>query len=125
MLKVATSDPEFKRRKAQASFLEHFVAELTKPVMPNEKTFGYLGKNPQFALGAAMASLKWLAYGWGYEITGLDVLEAYKLALAVAKRLGVSAEVKNNIRKIIAADQSVGSFVQKVLGNYLCPSYSK
>lgn len=40
---------------------------------------------PAFSLGAAMAAaLRWLNEGWGYEVTGMDVVEAYELALAAA-----------------------------------------
>jgi hypothetical protein len=35
-------DPEFKGRKEHAAFLQRLVGELTKPVMPDEETFGYL-----------------------------------------------------------------------------------
>ena len=37
---------------------------------------------PAFSLGAAIAALRWLNEGWGYEVTGMDVVEAYDLALA-------------------------------------------
>ncbi|MCJ7541599.1 MAG: RES family NAD+ phosphorylase, partial [Desulfobacterales bacterium] len=35
-------DQEFKRRKGHAAFLQRLVGELTKPVMPNKETLGYL-----------------------------------------------------------------------------------
>ena len=46
----------------------------------------FLESEPAFSLGAAMAALRWLNEGWGYEVTGMDVVEAYDLALAAAER---------------------------------------
>ena len=33
----------------------------------------YLESEPAFALGSAMAALRWLSEGWGYEVTSADV----------------------------------------------------
>lgn len=35
-------DPEFSDRKGHAAFLQHFVGELTKPIMPDDETVEYL-----------------------------------------------------------------------------------
>jgi len=75
-----------------------------------------LHSNTQFALGSAIASLKWLADGYGYEITSLDVLNAYNLAVKAAEYLGVTKSVQNEIRQIVNTDRSIGKFVQEVLG---------
>jgi len=76
-------------------------------------------KNSEFALGAALASLKWLATGWGYEITSQDVLNAYNLALQAAENLGITILVQNEVQKIINADRSQGKFVQNVLAAHM------
>jgi len=41
-VKGSCFDPDFKTRKEHAAFFQHFVGELTKPVMPDEETFEYL-----------------------------------------------------------------------------------
>ena len=79
----------------------------------------YLNKNPKFALGVAIASLHWLAEGWGYEITGSDVYSAYDYAMKAAERLGITDLVKADIVKIVSADKSPGMFVRDILGRYL------
>ena len=56
--------------------------------------------------------------GYGYEITGADVWEAYRATLAAAERQGCGAEVKERVCKVIAAE-TAGGFVRKVLGREL------
>ena len=78
-----------------------------------------MNKNPKFALGVAIASLHWLAEGWGYEITGSDVYSAYDYAMKAAERLGITDLVKADIVKIVSADKSPGMFVRDILGRHL------
>jgi len=47
----------------------------------------YCEAQPAFALGCAMAALRWLGEGWGYEVTSADVVEAYDRALDAATKL--------------------------------------
>lgn len=75
-------------------------------------------KEPAFAIGAGLLSLHWLVQGYGYEITGADVWDAYRATLAVAERRGAGAEVKERIRKLVAGEEA-GGFVAKVLGRDL------
>lgn len=75
-------------------------------------------KEPAFAVGAGLLSLHWLAQGYGYEIAGADVWDAYRATMAAAERHGSGAEVKERVRKLVAAEQA-GGFVTKVLGREL------
>ncbi|MCU0690068.1 MAG: hypothetical protein MUF54_01575 [Polyangiaceae bacterium] len=79
----------------------------------------YTEKQPGFAAGAGLLSLYWLVQGYGYEITGADVWDAYRATLAAAERHGTSAEVKARIRKMVAAEGAGERFVTKVLGREL------
>lgn len=90
-----------------------------EPKTINRAARDYLQKNPKFALGVAMASLQWLAEGWGYEITASDVYSAYDYALKAAENLGITAQVKAEIAKIVRVDKSPGMFVKDVLGHHL------
>lgn len=72
-------------------------------------------KNPTFALEAGMAALRWLALGYGYEITGADVLAAYSHTMKAAEHADVTNETRARIRDIISRD----SFVTRILGRYL------
>jgi hypothetical protein len=41
----------------------------------------FVNKNPGFALLAGLAAIRWLAEGYGFEITGADVWAAYSHTL--------------------------------------------
>lgn len=60
-----------------------------EPKTLNRAARVYLDKEPKFALGVAMASQQWLSQGWGYEITGTDVLSAFDYAIKAAEKLGL------------------------------------
>ena len=76
----------------------------------------YLDSEPTFALGSAMAALRWLSEGWGYEVTSLDVLEAYDRAMEAAARLNMADEVNERIRQLgEASDNAAVQFVRKVV----------
>jgi len=54
--------------------------------------------HPTFALGAGMIALEWLAEGYGYEITGADVLLAFDSTLQAADALGSREQARVAIR---------------------------
>jgi hypothetical protein len=70
-------------------------------------------------VGAGLLALHWLLQGYGYDITGADVWEAYRATLAAAERHGDVAEVKQRVRKMVAAEPAGERFVTKVLGREL------
>jgi hypothetical protein len=76
-------------------------------------------KQPAFAASAGLLSLYWLVQGYGYEITSVDVWDAYRATLAAAERQGTSADVKERIRKLVVAEGAGERFVTKVLGREL------
>ena len=74
--------------------------------------------NPRFAAEAGLAALRWIAAGYGYEITGLDVLSAYSSAIEAAKHGSAVDEVEGRIRELLAAPTSTSrDFVAKILGH--------
>lgn len=77
----------------------------------------HVEEEPEFALGAGMAALRWLAAGYGYEITGADVWSAYASTLAAARVLGREAAVRDAIRALVASDPT--GFMAKVVGRDL------
>jgi len=66
-------------------------------------------------LRVALASLRWLIGGWGYEISGLDVLQAHHCAMKAAQALGREEEVAARIREMVASDGAAAAFVREVL----------
>jgi hypothetical protein len=76
-------------------------------------------KNPHFATEAGMAALRWLVEGYGYEVTGLDVSEAYSFTMQAAENAGIAAETHRRIRALVAAEASRNRFVTSILGKRL------
>lgn len=68
-----------------------------------------------FAVGAGLLSLHWLVKGYGYDITSLDVWDAYRATLDAAAHHGNSREVNARIRALVATE-AAGGFVTQVLG---------
>ena len=76
----------------------------------------YLNVEPVFALGSAMASLRWLSEGWGYEVTSADVMEAYDRAMDAAISLNKVDDVADQIRQIVESGESASVlFVRQAL----------
>jgi hypothetical protein len=76
-------------------------------------------KRPAFAIEAGMAALHWLVAGYGYEITGLDVLNAYAHTMKAAENAGCTKETHERIHDLVARESLGERFVTKVLGRQL------
>lgn len=76
----------------------------------------YLDSEPAFSLGSAIAALLWLSDGWGYEVTSVDVVEAYDRAMDAAARLNKVDNVTDRIRQLVEVSDSASvQFVRKAL----------
>lgn len=65
--------------------------------------------SPKFALVLGMTALRGIANGWGYDITGTDVSEAYSAVMAAACATGVDETVaKADVRALITASRAGG-----------------
>lgn len=83
----------------------------------------YLEVAPEFALGSALVALRWLSEGWGYEVTSLDVMEAYDRAMDVATRLNNIDDVTEWVQQLIdASDHPSTQFVRRALQGRI-PAY--
>lgn len=78
----------------------------------------YLTTKPAFAIGAGLLSLSWLCQGYGYEITSVDVWEAYRATMAVAEAAGATAVAKERIRAMVRTEGG-GNFVAQILAREL------
>ncbi|MBU0675478.1 MAG: hypothetical protein KJ950_12620 [Proteobacteria bacterium] len=76
-------------------------------------------KEPHFAAEVGIAALRWLIAGYGYDITRLDVLDAYKFTLEAAANGRCWPEVQNRIRKMVAEDRSSDQFAGKIIRDEL------
>jgi hypothetical protein len=63
-----------------------------------------------------MKALRWLASGYGYEITGLDVWAAYRHTMSAAERAGCNAQAFERVRRLVEGDRQADRFVTKILG---------
>jgi tetratricopeptide (TPR) repeat protein len=76
----------------------------------------YVDKEPKFALGSAMVALHWLCEGWGYEVTSVDVLEAYDRAMDAAAKLGSIDQVTDQVQQLLESTESSATlFVRQSL----------
>ncbi|MEW8029977.1 MAG: hypothetical protein AB2792_16395 [Candidatus Thiodiazotropha sp.] len=76
----------------------------------------YLDSEPTFALGSAIAALRWLSEGWGYEVTSIDVVEAYDRAMDAAAKLNMVDDVNERIKQLgEASDNAAVQFVRKAV----------
>jgi tetratricopeptide (TPR) repeat protein len=73
-------------------------------------------KRPAFAVEAGLAALHWLTQGYGYEISSVDVWEAYGHTMKAAEQNDTAGETRERIRQLVARDSSIGQFVRSVLG---------
>ncbi len=59
----------------------------------------YADKQPTFAVAAGMSSLRYLMKGYGYDITSVDVVDAYSAVMQAAAAAGIEeAAMKADIR---------------------------
>jgi hypothetical protein len=80
----------------------------------------YATERPEFALAAGMNGLRGIANGYGYDISAIDVLDAYAAVMLAAAAAGVDeAVVKADVRALIAESRSGGEFIQRVLARQL------
>lgn len=79
----------------------------------------YADKEPAFAIGAGLLALYWLVEGYGYEITGVDVRDAYSFTLKAAENAGIIEATREKIRELVAAETFGERFVTKILGREL------
>jgi hypothetical protein len=80
-------------------------------------------KQPLFALEAGITALRWLIAGYGYEITNLDVREAYDFTMEAARNAKCQDNTLKRIRTMVERDTLGDRFVSRILGPELEISY--
>ena len=76
-------------------------------------------ERPEFAVEAGMAALRWICEGYGYEITSLDIMEAYRYTMEAAANVGKGPATLERIRKLVAVQTPSARFIVSVLGKEL------
>lgn len=76
----------------------------------------HLAKQPGFAMQTALAALHWMSMGHGYELTGLDVLEAHRLATEAARTTEQLEQAQASIGQVLAPDRPMSAWMRRSLG---------
>ena len=75
---------------------------------------------PEFAVAAGLASLRWISLGHGYDITGADVIDAYSAVMQAAAKAGVDAhQIKTQIGDLLASTPTGNQLMKAVLAHHL------
>lgn len=77
------------------------------------------GEQPGFAVEAGTAAVRWLTEGYGYEISGLDVIQAYESTMRAAAAAGREEETFARLKDIVAEEKSPDRFVTRIIGSQL------
>lgn len=75
---------------------------------------------PEFAVAAGLASLRWISLGHGFEIIGTDVLDAYAAVMKAASTASVDAQqIKTRIRELLTSTPTGSQLMKTVLAHHL------
>ena len=81
----------------------------------------FVGEAPAFAVTCGSAALHWMSTGFGYEITGSDVLDAYGALADAALATGMKRDELNRRLRDQFASGPGNSFVAAVLAHHVAP----
>ncbi len=112
----------FAAAKSAGLFDEAIALANRTPCSPQTLTRAardFAEKNPAFALEAGLAALRWIVDGYGYEITRINVLNAYTHTMEAADNAGRVAETRDRIRGMLAGNAPAGDFVAAALERHL------
>lgn len=109
----------FAAAKSAGLYLE--ALELAKRSPCDPKTLTRAARDmaesePLFAIEAGMTALKWLVAGYGYDVTGADVMSAYSNTIKAAEVARRKSETYERIRTLVAGEVYGDRFVSKILG---------
>ncbi len=78
----------------------------------------FADKEPAFSLEVGLLALRWLAEGYGYEVTSADVWSAYTHTMKAASNCDAADETRERLRQLVSGEET-GGFVTSVLGSQL------
>uniref|UniRef100_D5X2H9 Uncharacterized protein n=1 Tax=Thiomonas intermedia (strain K12) TaxID=75379 RepID=D5X2H9_THIK1 len=107
---------------AKDAGLFDMAAELARHRSADPRTLtraarDYAELKPGFALAVGLAALHWMALGYGYDIAGGDVLDAYTAVMQAAPAAGVAVDqVQAQVRNLIAGAHPGSKLLETMLG---------
>jgi hypothetical protein len=75
-------------------------------------------EEPGFSVEVGLLALRWLAEGYGYDVTGADVWDAYSNTMTAASNQGCTDDTLKRVREIMVGEAGE-RFVKSVLGREL------
>ena len=97
--------------------LEIIKDDSVEPKTLNRAALSNVNNNPSYALEVALASLKWMVRGYGYEVSNLDVRNCISTIKQSAELTNTWGDVKVHIREIIKLDKN--KVYYDVISSYL------
>lgn len=99
--------------------IELATKSLVDPETLKRAAHEFREKDPKFAIDVGMASLFWILDGYGYEITGIDVIEAFSAVSDAWKFADHSPKVlKANIESLLKEPKPNREYVEKILTRF-------
>jgi hypothetical protein len=86
------------------------------PKTLNRAARDHLKTQPDFAMQCALASLHWMSMGHGYELTGMDVQDAHRMAIEAASITQQNEQVHATIGQIFTPDRPMSVWMKRFLG---------
>ncbi|WP_374474915.1 hypothetical protein [Zoogloea sp.] len=100
--------------------IELATASPTDPRTLARAARDFAESQPEFAVAAGLASLRWISLGHGFEITGTDVLDAYSAVMKAASTASVDAQqIKTRIRELLMSTPTGNQLMKTVLAHHL------
>lgn len=95
----------------------------TSPTDPRTLTRAardFAERQPEFAVTAGLAALHWISLGHGYDVTGMDVLDAHTALMQAATHAGVDPhQINERVVSLIGNASPHSDFLRKVLAHRL------
>lgn len=86
------------------------------PKTLNRAARDHLKTQPEFAMQCALASLHWMSMGHGYELIGMDVQDAYRIAIEAAAATQQTEKALATIEQVLASDRRMTPWIKRSLG---------
>lgn len=86
------------------------------PKTLNRTARDYLKTQPDFALQCALASLHWMSMGQAYELIGMDVQDAYRMAIEAAAATQQTEQAHATIEQVLSTDRPMSAWMKRSLG---------
>lgn len=117
---IASTPGEEGKWFATAKTLKRFdtALELARKSPTDPKTLvraatAHVSDQPLFAAQAAILALHWIALGYGYEIAGVEVIDAMRAGKQAASRIGLEDKIDEQIAAILSRDGTTAHWMRQ------------